>query len=202
MTDSKRCIECGAPKEADHHVNGDDEDDAEKNVVGVCASCHNKIHYGTTMQALPWFAKLSESARRRTLPTVGAEQLEGRYRTAYLMDEWIEKSYRATKKALAQAESYPTGKQYRISGIDVNSAFACRFTSKIVSHSDGDVYEHRTTPVVLEKQGLECVLRLPEVDKHAGGTTRSRKAYEAFLSELNKRQGLRGHGGEVTGYEP
>ncbi|WP_327052315.1 HNH endonuclease signature motif containing protein [Halomicrococcus gelatinilyticus] len=202
MYDSNRCIICGGAKEANHHVNGDDEDNAAKNVIPVCTSCHNKIHYGTTMQTLPWFAKLPESARRRTLPTVGVERLEGQYKNAFLMDKWMEDAYQATQSALAEAESYLTGRHYHISGIDVTHSFVRKFRSKMVVHSKGNVYEHRTTPIVLEKKGPKCVLRLPELDKHAGGTTRSRKAYETFLTELNKRQGLRGHGGEVTGYEP
>lgn len=117
------------------------------------------------------------------------------------MDNWVKEAYRAAEQALAETESQQTGERYRISGIDLNSMFVNRFTSKIVAHPDGDVYEHRIRPVVLEKKGLTCVIQLPEVDQKAGGTTSSRAAYETFLTAINNRQGLCGHGGTVTAYE-
>lgn len=200
MQNPNRCIICGAPKAAVHHVNGDDEDDAAKNRVPVCASCHSRIHYGTTMRTLPWFAKLLESARRQPLPKIGWEELEGRHYTAYRMDVCVQNVYSAIREAIASTDSHETGEEYRISGIDVNSRFVHRYTSKVVTHSVKDVYEHRIYPMVLEKQGAECVLRLPQVDENFGGNTRAREAYRTFLSALNKRQGLRGHGGEVTKY--
>lgn len=198
MQNQNRCIICDAQKDAVHHVNGNDEDNAEKNRVPVCSSCHSRIHYGTTMRTLPWFAKLPESARRQPLPKIGRKALEGRHKTAYRMDVRIQNAYSAMWDAIADTDSHEMSKQYQISGIDVNSKFVHQFTSKIVARSQNDVYEHRIYPVVLEKQGTNCVLTLSQIDEEVGGTSRACEAYRAFLTALNKRQWLRGHGGEVS----
>ena len=182
-------------------MNGDDEDNAKKNRVPVCVACHSRIHYGTTMRTLPWFAKLPESARRQPLPKIGRKALQGRHRSAYRIDVRIQNAYSAACEAIGNTNPRKTGRHYRISGISVNSRLAHQFTSKTVSHSWGDGYEHRLHPVVLVKQDTEYVLSLPKVDEELGGTTCAREAYRAFLTALNSRQWLRGHGGEVSEFD-
>lgn len=198
MVGNKTCVICGGQAEAIHHVDGDRDNNTAKNLVPVCTSCHNQVHYGSTEQTLPWFAKLNEAARRRTLPTVGVDSLSGSGKNAFEMDEALKAADNAARKALARKHSRPTGEKYWIGGIHVNSTFVRRFRSETVSHKAAENrLEHRLTPAELEIQGQNCALKLPVVDERASETTRARAAYKAYLDTINQKQGLRGHGGRL-----
>jgi len=201
MTGENICVICSRPTTAVHHVDGDQDNNAEKNLVPACPGCNNKIHAGSTPRTLPWHAKLPGCSRRRRLPKFGVNELNGLQKTAFQMDEYLEAAYRTAHTRMSEAEPRPTGERYRISGVRASSAFARRFKSNIVAHRTGNCYEHRTTPAVLDATDAEYVLSLPAIDDIAGTTTRAKAAYSSYLASIDSKQGLRGHGGSIEGYQ-